>query len=255
MTYSSAVFETPDQLLAEAQSSKYERLCRKLQLVSSDHLLEIGTGWGGMALHATRHHGCRVTPITLSEAQATYASQQIRAAGLAERVDIRLEDYRSVTGSYDKICSIEMLEDVGDEFLEPFLLRSTRGSNPTVSSPRSSSRVRIHGTINCGEEWTGFSGISSQDRCWSPSTGSMRRSTEPEHYPFTIFSILGLTMRRLFSSGVFDSTTARRTSAGWTSTRHLFVAGTIISCIAKPASHNEISAWCKPFGHVPITQP
>ncbi len=118
MTYSSARYTRPDQSLEEAQSSKYQSLCEKLHLRTDDHVLEIGCGWGGFSLHAARHFGCRVTAVTISEAQYQEASRRVRDAGLEDRIEIRLQDYRDIEGQYDKIASIEMLEAVGDRFLE-----------------------------------------------------------------------------------------------------------------------------------------
>ncbi|MFM7102735.1 MAG: SAM-dependent methyltransferase, partial [Verrucomicrobiota bacterium] len=110
MTYSAALFRRPDQPLAEAQSAKYERLCRQLRLTAGDHVLEIGSGWGGFAEHAVRHHGCRVTSVTISPAQQRYAAARLARAGMADRAEVRLEDYRRLTGQFDKVVSIEMLE-------------------------------------------------------------------------------------------------------------------------------------------------
>lgn len=113
MTYSSAVFDSPDTSLHAAQIAKIDRACRKLDLQPSDHLLEIGSGWGAFAMHAARKYGCRVTTITLSPAQRALAIERIAAAGLAERIEVLLADYRDLTGQYDKIVSIEMIEAIG----------------------------------------------------------------------------------------------------------------------------------------------
>jgi cyclopropane-fatty-acyl-phospholipid synthase len=120
MTYSCGVFEQPDSTLEEASLAKIDRLCRKLDLRPSDHLLEIGTGWGGFALHAARTFRCRVTTTTLSEQQARLATERIRAAGLSDRVDVLLTDYRDLTGTYSKLVSVEMIEAVGAEFYGDF---------------------------------------------------------------------------------------------------------------------------------------
>jgi len=117
MTYSCAYFETPDQSLRDAQVAKYDRLCRRLDLRPDDHLLEIGTGWGGMALHAAREFGCRVTTTTISERQHEVAARRVREAGLEDRVELLLRDYRELEGRYDKLVSIEMIEAVGHHFL------------------------------------------------------------------------------------------------------------------------------------------
>ena len=123
MTYSSAYFSTPALTLEQAQTEKYDRLCRQLRLRPTDHVLEIGSGWGGFAVHAVRTYGCRVTTITVSEQQFRYAQERIRLSGLENRIEIRLQDYREITGSFDKIVSIEMLEAVGDRHMETFFAR------------------------------------------------------------------------------------------------------------------------------------
>jgi cyclopropane-fatty-acyl-phospholipid synthase len=120
MTYSSAKFERADQSLQEAQQAKYHALCQKLRLQPTDRLLEIGCGWGGFALYAAKNYGCHITGVTLSAAQAAYANEKIAAAGLQDRITIRIEDYRHITGRYDKIVSIEMLEAVGHRYHSAF---------------------------------------------------------------------------------------------------------------------------------------
>ncbi len=117
MTYSSAIFASPDQSLEHAQSEKYDRLCRQIKLTSSDHLLEIGSGWGGFAVHAAKNYGCRITTITISEEQFRYAKARFEAEGLDDKITILCQDYRKLEGSFDKVVSIEMLEAVGHEFL------------------------------------------------------------------------------------------------------------------------------------------
>ncbi|MFK7849899.1 MAG: class I SAM-dependent methyltransferase [Akkermansiaceae bacterium] len=120
MTYSSARFTSETQSLSEAQTEKYDALCRKLNLKPSDHVLEIGCGWGGFSQHAAEKYGCKITAVTISEAQAEYALNRIKNAGLTDRVEIRIQDYRHISGSFDKIVSIEMLEAVGHKFHDSF---------------------------------------------------------------------------------------------------------------------------------------
>jgi cyclopropane-fatty-acyl-phospholipid synthase len=126
MTYSCGIFERPGSSLAEASIAKYDRLCRKLALKETDHLLEIGTGWGGFAIHAATRYGCRVTTTTLSRAQFDWADQRIREMGLEERIRLLLTDYRDLSGTYDKIASIEMIEAVGHHYLETFFRQCAR---------------------------------------------------------------------------------------------------------------------------------
>lgn len=120
MMYSCGIFERPDATLHEASVAKLERVCRTLDLGPDDHVLEIGTGWGGFALHAAGRHGCRVTTTTISRAQHEHAVAAVRAAGLSDRVEVLLEDYRDLRGSYDKLVSIEMIEAVGWEHLDAY---------------------------------------------------------------------------------------------------------------------------------------
>ncbi|MBM4362062.1 MAG: class I SAM-dependent methyltransferase, partial [Deltaproteobacteria bacterium] len=120
MTYSSAIFEPAEATLAEAQTAKLRRICAQLALGPDDHLLEIGTGWGGLAIHAARNHGCRVTTTTVSEAQHRLAVERVRASGLEDRIDVLLRDYRDLRGQYDKLVSVEMIEAVGHEYLDQY---------------------------------------------------------------------------------------------------------------------------------------
>ncbi|MDH5534762.1 MAG: cyclopropane-fatty-acyl-phospholipid synthase family protein [Betaproteobacteria bacterium] len=120
MMYSSAIFERLDMTLEEAQLARLARICRQLRLTPLDHLLEIGTGWGGMAIYAASHHGCRVTTTTISREQYELARERVAAAGLSDRVTVLLEDYRDLTGTYDKLVSIEMIEAVGYQFYDAY---------------------------------------------------------------------------------------------------------------------------------------
>ncbi|MDA0374442.1 MAG: cyclopropane-fatty-acyl-phospholipid synthase [Planctomycetota bacterium] len=121
LTYSCGVFESEDATMEEASIAKIDRLCRKLDLKPSDHLVEIGTGWGAFAVHAAREYGCRVTTTTISKEQHAVAAERIREAGLEDRVTLLLEDYRDLTGQFDKLVSVEMIEAVGHQFLPTYL--------------------------------------------------------------------------------------------------------------------------------------
>jgi cyclopropane-fatty-acyl-phospholipid synthase len=120
LLYSSALFTADDQALSQAQQAKMERLCEQLALTAGDHLLEIGTGWGAMAEYAARHYGCRVTTTTLSREQYIWATERIARAGLQDRVQVLLCDYRDLTGQFDKLVSVEMIEAVGKRYLPDF---------------------------------------------------------------------------------------------------------------------------------------
>ncbi len=120
LTYSCGIFERPGATLREASEAKLERVCQKLQLSPASHVLEIGSGWGGFAIHAASRHGCRVTTTTISRAQQEAARRRVREAGVEGRVEVLLRDYRDLDGSYDRLVSIEMIEAVGWEYYETF---------------------------------------------------------------------------------------------------------------------------------------
>jgi cyclopropane-fatty-acyl-phospholipid synthase len=131
LAYSCAMFSGRSTMsLADAQRAKFDRLCDLLALSARDHLLEIGCGWGGMAIHAARTRGCRVTAVTVSRQQHELASARVAAAGLAGRVDVQYRDYRELDGSYDKLVSIEMLEAVGYDYLPRYFAIGARLLRP-----------------------------------------------------------------------------------------------------------------------------
>ncbi len=120
MMYSSAVYPAADSTLEQAQQHKLQQICERLQLKASDHLLEIGTGWGSMAIYAAQHYGCKVTTTTISQQQYDYTKARVAELGLQDKITLLFEDYRLLTGTYDKLVSIEMIEAVGDDFLDNY---------------------------------------------------------------------------------------------------------------------------------------
>jgi cyclopropane-fatty-acyl-phospholipid synthase len=130
MSYSCAVFEHEGMTLERASIAKLERVCHKLDLGPGDHVLEIGTGWGGFAIHAARTRGCLVTTTTISREQHDYAVEQVRRAGLSDRVTVLMEDYRDLRGTFDKLVSIEMIEAVGWRHLGTFFARCSELLSP-----------------------------------------------------------------------------------------------------------------------------
>lgn len=128
--YSSAYFATPETSLTDAQNEKNDRLCRHLELKPTDHLVEIGTGWGGFAIHAAKHYGCRITTTTISERQFELATERVRDAGLSDQITIVRQDYRTLQGQYDKLVSIEMIEAVGIQYLDTYFETCSRLLKP-----------------------------------------------------------------------------------------------------------------------------
>lgn len=120
MAYSCGVFLNPDSTLQQASEEKFDRACRKLDLGPDDHLLEIGTGWGGLAIHAAMNYGCRVTTTTISKEQAAIARKRIDDAGLSHRITLLQQDYRDLEGKFDKLVSIEMIEAVGRRYFDAY---------------------------------------------------------------------------------------------------------------------------------------
>jgi cyclopropane-fatty-acyl-phospholipid synthase len=126
MMYSCGVYADTQMSLHEAQLAKLERVCHWLRLTPDDHVLEIGTGWGGLAVHAAQRYGCRVTTTTISHEQHAHAVQRVEEAGLRGRVTVLLEDYRDLRGAYDKLVSIEMIEAVGSQYFDRFFAACSR---------------------------------------------------------------------------------------------------------------------------------
>ena len=120
MQYSSAIFSRPGEALAEAQLHKLNRICELLELRPDDHLLEVGCGWGGLAIHAARHWGSKVTAVTNSFAQFEFVRERVLREGLGNRVEVVNRDYRQIEGSYDKLVSVEMIEAVGHDYLTTY---------------------------------------------------------------------------------------------------------------------------------------
>lgn len=131
MMYSSAIFRDETQSLHEASLNKLSHICERLQLTADDHLLEIGTGWGSMAIHAAKHYGCRVTTTTISQEQYNHARQRVIDEGLEDRVTLLLNDYRDLAGQYDKLVSIEMIEAVGHEYFATYFAKCSSLLKPT----------------------------------------------------------------------------------------------------------------------------
>lgn len=130
MTYSCGIFEKDTHTMKEASINKFKRICQKLQLKSTDHLLEIGTGWGGFAVYAVENYGCRVTTTTISEEQFAYTQDLIRQKGLEDKITLLKQDYRELSGVYDKIVSIEMIEAIGYQQIADFVQQCSRLLKP-----------------------------------------------------------------------------------------------------------------------------
>ena len=131
MAYSCGIYLTEDATLREASIAKFDAVCRKLALTSSDHLVEIGTGWGGLAIHAAENYGCRVTTTTISREQHDFAKEKIAARGLSDRITLLFEDYRDLRGQFDKLVSIEMIEAVGARYLDTYFAKCSSLLKPT----------------------------------------------------------------------------------------------------------------------------
>lgn len=177
MTYSGAVFESPDQSLADAQRAKYRIMAQRAGLTGGEHVLEIGTGWGGFALYAAGELGCRVSTITLSAEQAALARQRIAAAGLEGHVTVSLQDYRAVRGTFDTIVSIEMIEAVGAEYHATFfetcdrvLAPSGRMSLQAITFGEADYQAQLRG-VNWIQQYIFPGGVL-------PSIGAIERALE-----------------------------------------------------------------------------
>ncbi|MEQ9410265.1 MAG: cyclopropane-fatty-acyl-phospholipid synthase family protein [Fuerstiella sp.] len=130
MMYSAAIYQQPDMSLEQAQTARLDHICRQLNLQPSDHVMEIGTGWGGFAIHAARYFGCRVTTTTISERQYQYAANRVSEAGLNDRITLLQQDYRDLQGQYDKLVSLEMVEAVGRQYHDRYFATCGRLLKP-----------------------------------------------------------------------------------------------------------------------------
>ncbi len=130
LTYSCGIFESEVSSMQDASLAKYERICRKLELSPADDVIEIGSGWGGFAIYAAQHFGCRVTTTTISDQQYKLAQQRIADSGVADRIELVMKDYRDLKGKYSKLVSIEMIEAVGHHFLDTYFKSCSRLLKP-----------------------------------------------------------------------------------------------------------------------------
>ena len=130
MAYSAGIYEKKNSTLHEASIEKIDRICRKLNLSSKDHLLEIGTGWGSQAIHAAKHYGCKVTTVTISKEQHDLAKARVKAEGLDHLIEVSLKDYRHIEGQYDKLVSVEMIEAVGHHYYAEYFKTCSRLTKP-----------------------------------------------------------------------------------------------------------------------------
>lgn len=130
MMYSSAIYPSPETSLEQASIHKLDSICKKLRLSPSDHLLEIGTGWGGLAIYAAKNYGCKVSTTTISKEQYEYAKLAVKKAGLEQQITLLLKDYRDLEGQYDKLVSIEMIEAVGHEYYQSYFKQCSRLLQP-----------------------------------------------------------------------------------------------------------------------------
>ena len=131
MAYSCGIYHSEDATLHEASIAKFDAACRKLALTPNDHLVEIGTGWGGLAIHAAEHYGCQVTTTTISRQQHDFANDKIARLGLSHRITLLFEDYRDLKGQFDKLVSVEMIEAVGAKFLDTYFGKCSSLLKPT----------------------------------------------------------------------------------------------------------------------------
>ena len=244
MTYSCAIFAAGDTL-EQAQRRKYQAMCDLIDLRSGDHMLEIGTGWGGMAMHAAATSGCRVTTITISQRQKQLAEQRIREAGLDGQIEVLLCDYRDVRGRFDKIVSIEMFEAVGEEYWPEFFGICDRLLAPggcmslqTITMPHGRFRATrrsytwVHKYIFPGglipSEPAIADALSDDHGCESPPATRSASTTRPR-----------------FGCGASASWIAGTTCAGWASTTRSGGRGSSTSPTARQVSAAARSAMCR----------
>ena len=161
MMYSSAVYPTPDSDLATAAQHKLRLICEDLELTPEDHLVEIGTGWGGMAIFAAEHYGCRVTTTTISREQFDYTVAAVADKGLQDRITVLFDDYRDLQGRFDKLVSIEMIEAVGHQFYDTYFATVSRLLKPHGKAVIQAITMTEQRYEQAAIRWTSSSAISS----------------------------------------------------------------------------------------------
>ncbi len=248
MTYSSALFSGQGETLRDAQQNKYASICDRMGMAREDHVLEIGCGWGGFAEYAIREHGARITGLTLSREQRDYARKRLFDAGLAERAEIVMRDYRDEADIYDGIASIEMFEAVGEKFW-PAYFRAVRGRlrpGRVASLQIITIDDRLFDRYRCGTGAapTSFRSTSSRAECCrrrrrcagnSPSPGS--RFSARSSFPAAI--------RARCASGARRSIPAGARSRIWASISGFTACGTIICVPVRPVSAPVQPMLCK----------
>ncbi len=217
MTYSSAVFESADQSLADAQRAKYRRMAEGARITEGMHVLEIGSGWGGFAIFAAGELGCRVTSITISQRQLDLARERVRAAGLEHLVDIQLRDYRDIEGTYDAVVSIEMLEAVGAEYLAAFFRACDAALAPDGRMSLQTITVPDVGWEGQAAGRTGSRPTSSPAACCRHSPSSSAPCTRPGSSSSASRTSRSTTCERC-ASGARGSWRRRPRSMPWDST-------------------------------------
>lgn len=155
MTYSSGIFLSEDDSLYQSQINKYERICQELKINQNDHILEIGSGWGGFSIYAAENYNCKITTVTISKEQFRYAKELIEKKNLQDKINIMLKDYRLIEGQFDKVVSIEMIEAVGHEFLPEYFSVIDRVLKPqgSVAIQVISSLDKNYDQLRKGVDW------------------------------------------------------------------------------------------------------
>jgi cyclopropane-fatty-acyl-phospholipid synthase len=236
MAYSSAVFPNEASTLAEAQGHKFDLACQKLQLKPGDRLLEIGTGWGGLAMHAATNYGCHVTTTTISDQQHDYAKEQIALRGLTNRITLLNRDYRQLTGQFDKLVSIEMIEAVGHEYLPTFFRACSDRLRPGGLMVLQAITIPATRSILFSDTFSPVGRSPHSARCTALSlTGLGYRSL--------VLTTTQRTTPARWRRGARGSLTSCTKSGGLGSTSSSFACGTTICRTASPVSASGKSVW------------
>ena len=243
MTYSAARFDAKVRDLETAQLEKYRALARHLDLKPGDHVLEIGCGWGGLAEVAANEFGARVTGLTISDAQYAYACERMRRVGLADRVEIRRQDYRDVEGSFDKVASIEMFEAVGERYWPAYFSKIADVLKPGGRAALQIITIRANYSTNTVAALISFNATCFPAACWRALSACSRRRPAP--------AWCGEKPRRSakatptpWRNGRAGSAPNGRRFARWASTSGSSNCGASISAIAKQVSAPGAPTWC-----------
>lgn len=251
MMYSSAIYPSAESTLEEAAVHKLDTICQKLVLQPGDLVIEIGTGWGGFAIHAAKHYGCHVTTTTISKEQLELAQERVRAEGLEDSITLLFDDYRDLAGQFDKLVSIEMIEAVGPQFLDSYFSQINALLKPDGLALVQAINMPEQRYQRALKTWTLSSALFFLEASFLRSVQSWNRCAMSRIWFSPIQKIRAFIMPARFAIGAIALWPTANSSSPWGMTRRSANSGTFTLPIVKPVSENALSAYHSLFSPSP----